>query len=77
MPQEWKQGQTCMTIGGDWATVVYVLPNDKVIISLDDGQQETVTAPELTNPVVHVTGDRNGHHRQGRYTRWRRKEVRG
>ena len=70
MSQDWKQGQTCRYMG-EWATVAYVLADDQVIISLDDGSQETVPASALVNPVVQVTGERNGHHRQGQHIRWR------
>ena len=68
MQQDWKQGQTCRYMG-EWATVAYVIAGGQVIISLDDGSQETVPASAPTNPVVQVTGERNGHHRQGQYIR--------
>ena len=54
MPDKrWKPGQTCRW-GEEWATVSYVLPNGRALITTDDGRQALVQCGDLKDPVVRV-----------------------
>ena len=49
----WKPGQTCRW-GEEWATVSYVLPNGRVIVTTDEGRQATVLVEQLKDPVMRI-----------------------
>ena len=51
--QQWKPGQT-RRWEDEWATVSFVLPGNREIITTDDGVQALVPFDQLKNPLVQV-----------------------
>ena len=55
MPADtWTQGQTARW-RNHWVSVTYLLPENRAIISLDNGSQTNVSINDLSVPVVTVT----------------------
>ena len=49
----WKQGQTCK-VGQHRGWVSYLLPTGEVIVTLEDGGQETIPVGDLEDPTISV-----------------------